>query len=69
MSKEVIKVDGNDVIVRDDTAKAYRGVNWAIMVSLIALAIMILFAVVFFLRASTDGKIESPAQASNANIR
>ena len=69
MSKDLINVNGSDIIVRDDTAKAYRGVNWAMTVSLIALAIMILFAVVFFLRAATDGNIESPAQASNSNIR
>ena len=69
MTKVVINVDGQDLVVRDDTAKAYHGVNWAITVILIALAIMILFAVVFFLRASTDGNIESPAQASNSNIR
>ena len=35
MAKDVISVNGKDVVVREDTAKAFRGVNWA-MASLIA---------------------------------
>ncbi len=29
MSKQVITVDGEDKVVREDTAKAFRGVHWA----------------------------------------
>ena len=29
MSKQVITVDGEDMVVREDTAKSYRGVHWA----------------------------------------
>jgi len=30
MSKDVIHVGGEDVVVREDTAKSYRGVIWAL---------------------------------------
>ncbi|CAN5746811.1 hypothetical protein BH24ACI3_BH24ACI3_09460 [soil metagenome] len=29
MSKQVITVDGEEEVVREDTAKAFRGVHWA----------------------------------------
>ncbi len=45
MSNEVIKVDGDEVVVREDTAKAYRGVNWALM----SLAAFILIAAALLL--------------------
>lgn len=31
MTKQVINVSGEDVVVREDTAKAYRGVYWALL--------------------------------------
>lgn len=31
MSKQLISVDGEEVVVREDTAKAYRGVYWALL--------------------------------------
>ena len=31
MAKDVIKVDGEDTVVREDTAKSYRGVIWALL--------------------------------------
>jgi hypothetical protein len=31
MSKEVIQVDGEDVVVREDTAKAYRWKRFAVI--------------------------------------
>ncbi len=67
MSKDVINVDGKDVAVREDTAKAFRGVNWA-LVSVAGFVIItaIVFAI-FFLGAARDGKIETPAGASNTN--
>ena len=67
MSKDVINVDGKDVIVREDTARAFRGSHWA-MISIIAfIAIAAIMMAVFFARSAMDGKIESPSQASNAN--
>lgn len=41
MSKQVITVDGQDRIVREDTAKAFRGVHWALF-SLAAFVIIAL---------------------------
>ena len=69
MSRDVIQVDGEDVVVREDTAKAFRGLHWA-MWSIAAFVIIagILFAA-FFLGAAQDGKIESPSQIQNTNAR
>lgn len=69
MSKDVIQVEGEDVVVREDTAKAFRGVNWA-LVSMAAFVIIAaaLFAV-FFFGGALDGKIESPTQIENTNAR
>ena len=69
MAKDVINVDGKDVIVREDTARAYRGVNWAATVVIICLAIIALVAIGFFLSASRDGKLESPVDSTNSSGR
>ena len=57
MSKQVITVDGEDTVVREDSAKAFRGVHWA----LLSLAAFILIAALLFfggfLRTATDGNI------------
>ena len=45
MSKQVITVDGEERLVREDTAKAYRGVYWAL---LSMLAFIIIAAILFF---------------------
>lgn len=69
MSKDVINVDGEDVVVREDTAKAFRGVNWA-LISIAAFVVIgaILF-IVFFVGAAKDGSIQTPREASNSNSR
>lgn len=60
MSKQVITVDGHDTVVREDTAKAFRGVHWA----LLSLAAFILIAAILmlggFITLTSDGKIDSP---------
>lgn len=69
MSKDVISRGGEDVVVREDTAKAFRGVHWALIsVGAFVLIAGILF-VIFFLRAASDGSVESPTQAGNSNSR
>ncbi len=69
MSKEVINVNGEDRVVREDTAKAYRGVNWMIL-SLVGFVVIILVvAATFFMRAASDGDIKSPAAIENSNRR
>lgn len=67
MSKDVINVHGEPTVVREDTAKAYRGVNWMIASLLAFIAIVAIIAAVFLLRASKDGEIKTPSQISNAN--
>lgn len=44
MSKQVITVDGEDRVVREDTAKSFRGVHWA----LLSLAAFIIIAALLF---------------------
>ncbi len=63
MAKDVINVGGKDEVVREDTAKSYRGVIWALVSVggfIVILAILLLGG---FLRSATDSKpLESPAQ-------
>ena len=69
MAKDVITVDGKEVVVREDTAKAYRFVHWGVITAAICLAIMVLVFVTFLWKAASDGKLESPAQTGNSNSR
>lgn len=62
MSKEVISVGGEDRVVREDTAKSFRGVYWA-LASL--LGFVIIAAILFFggfLKMASDGEIRSPVE-------
>ena len=61
MSKDVIHLHGKDLIVREDTAKAFRGVNWA-LISIAAFVIItaLLFTALFY-SAARNGPIESPS--------
>ena len=61
MAKQVISVGNEDRVVREDTAKSYRGVYWA-LISVLALGAAIA-AIVFFsglLGSATDGDMQSP---------
>ena len=69
MAKDVIHVHGKDVIVREDTAKAFRGVHWAATVAIICLAIIALVTVGLFYKASRVGNIENPSQLENSGGR
>lgn len=65
MAKDVIHTQGEDVVVREDTAKEFRGVNWALIsVAAFIIIIAVLFIVFFF---GADGTLETPAQIQNAN--
>ena len=69
MSKDVINVNGQDRVVREDTAKAYRGVNWMI-ISLIGFVVIVLVvAATFFMRAASDGEVNTPSAIENSNRR
>ncbi len=65
MAKQVITVDGEERLVREDTAKAFRGVHWA----LLSLAAIILIAAILFFggflkMASDSGTDQRPANGS-----
>ncbi len=69
MSKDIIQTDGEDVVVREDTAKAFHGVHWAL--TSIAAFVLIAGALFFFFfwGATRDGSIESPSKIQNSNSR
>jgi hypothetical protein len=69
MSKDVITIDGEKTVVREDTAKAYRGVNWALISLFGFILIIALVAIAFFLRAASTGTIENPGQVENSSRR
>lgn len=60
MSKEVINVDGEDRVVREDTAKSYRGVMWFLGTILIFVVIAAILFAVFFAYSASDGKLNKP---------
>lgn len=62
MSNQVIHTQGEDVVVREDTAKAFRGVNWALASILGFVVIAGILMIMFFWSSGNDGKIDSPSQ-------
>ena len=61
--KQTISVDGQERVVREDTAKTFRGVHWA----LLSVAAFILIVLALFLggviKMGSDGGVDrSPAQ-------
>ena len=69
MAKDVIRIEGEDVVVREDTAKAFRFVRWGVTTAAICLAIMAIVLISFFWKAASSGKLESPAHVENSNSR
>ncbi len=62
MAKDVIKVDGEDKVVREDVAKSYRGVIWALL-SVGAFVIVALILLLGFLSTAVDDSTtKTPAQ-------
>jgi len=62
MAKDVINVDGEDTVVREDTAKSHRGVVWAF---LSIGAFLIIAAILFFgfgLGSLFSDDLQSPKQ-------
>ena len=61
MSKQVISAGGEDHLVREDTAKGFRGVHWAL---LSIAAFVIIVAILFFggfMRSLMGSGVDSPA--------
>lgn len=68
MSKQAINVDGEDVMVREDTAKSFRGFHWA----LLSLGAIILIAAILFfggfLKLASDGELNrSPSDMPSSS--
>ena len=69
MSQDTINVDGEDVIVREDTAKAYRGVNWALVSVAAFILITAALFIIFSFSAASDGRLSSPADSQETRTR
>jgi len=68
MSKEIIHIYGRDVLVREDTAKSYRGVVWILLtLSMIVLITTLLFFGGFIYSAS-DGELEMPKTRTGETV-
>ncbi|MGI8811713.1 MAG: hypothetical protein ACR2IH_04200 [Pyrinomonadaceae bacterium] len=63
MSKQVISVDGEDRVVREDTAKAFRGTYWALwsIGAFIVVAALLYFGL--FGKLLLQGKTDKPNEA------
>ncbi len=62
MSKDVINVGGEDKVVREDTAKAYRGTIWILgVVGMVLITALIMF-VVFFGASIFGTDLQSPKE-------
>jgi hypothetical protein len=61
--KQTITVDGDDKVVREDTAKAFRGVHWALFsVGVFVLIVLALFLAGVIKMGSDGGVGRTPAQ-------
>lgn len=62
MAKDVINVDGEEKVVREDTAKAYRGTVWILIVVGMVLGTAALLFFVFFGSSLFADDLKSPAE-------
>lgn len=61
--KQTITVDGEDTVVREDTAKAFRGVHWALFsVGAFVLIVLALFLTGVITMGLDGGVDRTPAQ-------
>lgn len=65
MSNEVINVGGEQKVVREDTAKSYRGVIWALGSVAIFIIVTAIIFFAFFAKTATDGTTTTPANIEN----
>lgn len=67
MADESIEVNGEEVPVREDTAKAYRGVIWALIsIAVIALIALALFLGLFSSAVADDAEEKNPAEVEQS---
>ena len=62
MAKDVINVGGEETVVREDTAKAYRGTIWILIVVGIVLAGAAIMFFVFFGGSLGGDDLKSPSE-------
>lgn len=62
MAKDVINVDGKDTVVREDTAKAYRGTIWILITLGIVLAGAAILFFTFFGSSLGGSDMQSPKE-------
>ena len=62
MAKDVINVNGEETVVREDTAKAYRGTIWILIVVGIVLAGAAILFFVFFGSSLGGSDLKSPSE-------
>ncbi len=62
MAKDVINVGGEDTVVREDTAKSYRGVIWALLSVAAFIIIGAIMFFIFFGGSLGDGDMQSPKE-------
>lgn len=61
--KQTITVDGEEKVVREDTAKAFRGVHWALISVGAFILIMLALFLAGVLKMGSDGGVDrSPAE-------
>lgn len=66
MTDKPIEVDGKEVVVREDTFKAYRGVRWMGIVLILMVAIVLAVFLAGLFSASVDGDLDSPDKIENS---
>ena len=66
MAKDTITVDGEERVVREDTAKAYRGVNWMLISIAAFVVIVAIVAATFFFRSANNGSLNNSQPISNS---
>lgn len=69
MSKDVIHAGGQDQVVREDTAKGFRGVNWALLSVGAFVIIAAVLLAIFFLGSASDGDLNTPQDPRSANSK
>lgn len=69
MAKDTITVNGEEQVVREDTAKSYRGVIWA-LASIAIFAVIAALVFFGFLGGSlSGGDVKSPRQIESESRR